>query len=127
MKAFSHMFPPLVRETTQYPLGNNKYVMLPFARAEISRRSCIPSSISSWNSLEHDFREAQNVNAFKYQLMKHKFSTSQVPLYYFDGERYFSVMHSRMRNNCSNLKHDMYSNHLVQSPFCYCADVGEIA
>ena len=85
----SDLIPPLVRETTQYPLRNNNNIMLPFARTEISRRSCIPSSISLWNSLEHDFREAQNVNAFKYQLKKHKFSTSQVPLYYFDGERYF--------------------------------------
>ena len=101
--------------------------MLPFARTEISRRSCIPYTISLWNSLKHDFREAQNVNAFKYQLKKHEFSTSQVPLYYFEGERYFSVMHARMRNNCSNLKHDLYSNHLVQSPFCNCVDISEDA
>ena len=32
-----------------------------------------------------------------------------------------------MRNNCSNLNHDLYSNHLVQSPFCNCADVSEDA
>ena len=118
---------PLVRETTQYPLRSNNNIMLPFARTEISSRSYIPSFISICNSLKHDFREAQNVNAFKYQLKKHKFSTSQVPLYYFDGERYFSVMHARMRNNCSNLKHDLYSNHLVQSPFCNCVDVSEDA
>ena len=123
----SDLIPPLVIETTQYPLKNNNNIMFPFARTEISRRSCIPSSISLWNSLEHDFREAQYVNAFKYQLKKHKFSTSQVPLYYFDGERHFSVMHARMRNKCSNLKHDLYSNHLVQSPFCNCADVSEDA
>ena len=122
----SDLIPPLVRETTQYPLRNNNNIMFPFARTEISRRFCIPSSISLWNSLEHDFREAQNVNAFKYQLKKLKFSPSQVPLYYFDGERYLSVMHVRMRNNCSNLKH-LYSNRLVQSPFCNCANVGDDA
>ena len=85
----SDLIPPLVRETTHYPLRNNSKITLPFTRTEISRRSCIPSSISLWNSLEHDFREAQNVNAFKYQLKKHKFSTSLVPLLYFDGEKYF--------------------------------------
>ena len=91
----SDMIPPLVRETTQNPLRNNNNIMLPFARTEISRRSCIPSSISFT-------RTAENVNAFKYQLKKHKFSTSQKPLYYFDGESYFLVMHARLRNNCSN-------------------------
>ena len=123
----SDLISPLVKETIQYPLRNNNNIILPFARTEISRRYCIPSSISLWNSFEHDFREAHNVNAFKYRLKKHKFSTLQVPLYYFDGERYVSVMHARMRNKCSNLKHDLYSNHLVQSPFCNCADVSEDA
>ena len=36
-------------------------------------------------------------------------------------------MHTRMRNNCSNLKHDLYSNHFVQSPFCNCVEVSEDA
>ena len=34
-------------------------------------------------------------------------------------------MHPRLRNNYSNLRHDLYLNHLVQSPFCNCAEVRE--
>ena len=36
-------------------------------------------------------------------------------------------MYARIRNNCSNLKHDLYSNHLVSSPFYNCAEVSEDA
>ena len=41
------------------------------------------------------------------------------------GERYWSVLQARIRNNCSNLNHDLYINHLCNSPACSCGFIME--
>ena len=116
--------PPLVRETTNYPLRNNNNVTVPFTRTEISHRSCIPSSISLWNSL--NLRETSSVATFKYQL-KNLRTNSKVPSYFINGDRYLSKLYARIRNNCSYLKNDLYINHLSPSPNCGCANVRDDA
>ena len=41
----SDLIPPLVRNTKNYSLRNNNDFVVPYARTEISRKSCIPSSL----------------------------------------------------------------------------------
>ena len=36
------------------------------------------------------------------------------------GKYQLSVMHARIRNNCSNLSYDLYLNHLISNPLCSC-------
>ncbi len=43
------------------------------------------------------------------------------------GDRFLSVMHARMRNNCSNLNSDLCNNHLRDDPYCDCVEVVEDA
>ncbi|MCG7879943.1 MAG: reverse transcriptase domain-containing protein [Candidatus Thiodiazotropha endolucinida] len=121
------IIPPLVRDTTQYPLRNDNNIMIPRTRTEIYRRSCIPSSISIWNSVDYNIREAPSLNSFKYQLKNHHFSNTYVPPHFIEGERYFSVLHARLRNGCSNLKRDLFNNHLANCPNCNCSEVIEDA
>ena len=49
------IIPPYVRETTPYSPRNNNLVT-PTTRTEMSRKSCIHSSVSLWNSLDNDIR-----------------------------------------------------------------------
>jgi hypothetical protein len=44
----------------------------------------------------------------------------KAPAYYLSGNRYLSVMHARLRNNCSNLNGDLHNNHLRDDPYCSC-------
>ena len=113
----TYHIPPLVRETTKYPPRNNNNVTVPVTRTEISHRSCIPSSISLWNSLSENLRETSSVATFKYQL-KNLQTNSKVPSYFINGDRYLSILHAMIRNNCSHLKNDLYINHLSPSPNC---------
>lgn len=121
------VIPPLVRETTNYPLRNNNNIAIPFTRTEISHRSCIPSSISFWNSLDENIRNSISVSSFKYQLKNQSTNNYKVPSFYIRGNRYLSVLHARIRNKCSNLKNDLYLNHLSPSPLCCCSQVVEDA
>ena len=41
----SDLIPPFVNEISDYPLRNNRNISLPYNRTNISKKSCIPSSI----------------------------------------------------------------------------------
>ena len=66
----SSLIPPLVRETKAYNLRNNNNITVPFCRTGISRKSCIPSSILAWNSLDIELRNSPSLSSFKYQSKK---------------------------------------------------------
>ena len=114
----SDLIPHLVRDTTNYPLRNNYNPAVPFTRTEILRKSCIPSSISLWNSLHVEICTSSGLLCFKSKLKHLRSDFNNVPHFFLCGERYWSVMQARIRNNCSNLKNDLYLNHLFNSPTC---------
>ena len=114
------LIPPVIRETTSYPLRNDDNITIPFCRTEIFRKSCIPSGIALWNSLHVSLRNRYTLNSFKYRMKRELVDVQKVTPYYIYGDRYLSVMHSRIRNNCSNLSNDLYHNHLTMNPLCSC-------
>ena len=116
----SDLIPPLVRNTTHYPLRNSNNLVIPYNRTEISRKSCIPSSVSLWNSLDSNIRSSNSTSHFKTNLKRLRSTNSKVPSYYSTGDRYLSVLHARIRNKCSNLHNDLFNNHLRPSFECNC-------
>ena len=102
---------------------NKNYVTLldcisvPFNRTSISQRSYIPSSIRLWNSLEDDLKNLSTLQTFKKHITS-SFNNSCVPSHFTIGNRYISILHARLRNNCSNLNNDLFRNHLRDNPLC---------
>ena len=93
---------PLVNDTSQYTLRNSRNINIPFTRTEISRKSCIPSFVSLWHSLEDDIRSSSSLSGFKENIKKKLRPNSfNVLSLYLQGDRWLSVQHARMRNNCS--------------------------
>jgi hypothetical protein len=41
-----------------------------------------------------------------------------VPPFYIEGDRVSAVYHARIRNKCSNLNSDLFTNHLTISAAC---------
>lgn len=116
----SDLIPPLVRNTTNYPLRNNNDLVVPYTRTEVSRKSCIPSSVSLWNSLDSNIRSSNSTSHFKSNLKRLRPANTTVPPFYHTGDRYLSVLHARIRNKCSNLNNDLFNNHLSPTPLCNC-------
>ncbi|MCG7876809.1 MAG: reverse transcriptase family protein [Candidatus Thiodiazotropha endolucinida] len=114
------LIPPPIRETTNYPLRNRNNISAPFCRTELFRNSCIPSSVTLWNNLDESLRTSSSINSFKYAMKNHYSIREDVPKYFIHGNRFLSVMHARIRNKCSNLFSDLYSNHLLINPLCEC-------
>ena len=123
----SALFPRFVRENTNYDLRNqNDFEVLP-VRTSLYERSFVPSAIHLWNTLQHSLRTMTSLGEFKHYILQNMFSCSTVPAYFFHGTRKLSVIHSRLRNNCSNLKNDLYNNHLIDSNLCTLCKVPENA
>ena len=86
----SDIIPHFVRDTTNYPLrnNNNNTLAVLFTRTEISRKSCIPSSISLWNLLDEEIRTSSSLSCFKSKLKTLRTDFNNVPHFFLCGERY---------------------------------------
>ena len=62
----------------------------------------------------------ETFTTFQHQLKLHLCGTRKVPEYFLKGNRFFSVMHARIRNECSNLNGDLFKNYLSISKACSC-------
>jgi hypothetical protein len=114
------LMPPLVAEMSRYPLRNNENIATPYARTVVSHKSCIPSSITLWNNLSVETRNADSYYQFKAKL-QNSIQLPRVPSYYNYGKRPLQIFHARLRNGCSNLNNDLYNNHIQLERFCDCS------
>ena len=112
------LFPQNVRNTVQYNLRNNDDFMLLPCRTVLFENSCVPSLISLWNSLPLNVRHLPTISSFKREISNFMFQTNTVPSYFSYGIRYLSVIHARLRNNCSDLKTDLFFNHISRGSSC---------
>ena len=121
----SDIIPPRVREISNYPLRNRKNVSNMYTRTENSHKSCIPSSISYWNNLQTDIKEANTYASFHQRLKPIIYDRIKVPIYFVEGNRKLSILHANIRNNWSDLKSDLFRNHLSADSRCSCGNENE--
>ena len=87
------LIPPIVSEISNYPLRNNRNISVPFNRTSISQKSCIPSSIRLWNSLEDDLKNLSTLQTFKKHITS-SFNNSCVPSHFTIGNiTFLNCMH----------------------------------
>ena len=123
----SSLFPQNVGNSVSYNLRNNDdFVLLP-CRTTLFENSCVPSLISLWNQLPLNLRHLPTISSFKREISNYIFQTNIVPSYFSHGTRYLSVIHARIRNNCSDLKNDLFLNHISFENSCAFCDEGEDA
>ena len=121
----SDPIPPLVGEVSNYLLRNANDFTTPRTLTETFRKSCIPSSVALWNSLDTSVRDIDSFKRFKNTLKTSLFP--KIPTSLSKGNRYLSVIHCRIRNGCSNLNNDLFRNHLNVSPLCSCGNGNDTA
>ena len=111
------IFPGATGNRTNYPLRNALDRDIIARRTELFPNSFIPSSVSLWNNLPHELKTLQSVSLFKSKIIQ-SFNISKVPEYHFVGNRQLSVLHTRIRNNCSDLQLELFNKHVSDNAFC---------
>ena len=113
------IFPLNVNARTNYLLRNANDINLVACRTELMTKSFIPSAVTLWNDLSDDIKSLQSLSQLKFRILQ-TFHVSDVPKHFFVGKRHLSVVHTRIRNRCSNLNFDLFSNYISQNASCKC-------
>ena len=119
--------PPFTHNETSFNLRNSEDYSVLTRRTEIYSKSFIPSTISLWNKLPSDVRNLTSLINFKTTLKKSIYTVPKVPTFFLSGHRLYSVIHARIRNRCSDLKSDLFRNHLSEDERCSCGHEREDA
>ena len=111
------LIPSRICDTTSYSLRNSINLRNILCRTQLlSNSSFLSSTMSAWNTLPEDKRSSPSVPAFKHNLKKNK-------TIYYDCDHSLSVIHARLRMQCSNTNEHLFSNNIVISPNCHCGDI----
>ncbi|KAL4223605.1 hypothetical protein ACF0H5_017074 [Mactra antiquata] len=110
-----------------YNLRSRNDFVIPQQRTTLFSNSFIPSAINSRNSLPEQIRNSPTISKFKHDLLDSLFKTNEVPTHFLIGSRRISVIHTRLRNNCINLKSDLHLNHISDTDECPHCKVSENA
>jgi hypothetical protein len=99
-------------------LRNSHNIHVPFNRLSVYKNSYFPCTIQAWNSLDRTIRNLPIFSTFKLKLQQIIFTKRRNPQYYYVGDRFLSVLHSRMRNKCKALNGDLYHANLILNCLC---------
>jgi len=89
-------------------------------RTAMFEKSFFPKTILDWNNLNPNIRNAESLESFKNKLSREK-NTSQIPKWFYVGERRYSMIHARLRMLCSTLNDYLFSQiHVIDDPQCPC-------
>jgi hypothetical protein len=98
-------------------LRNNENYTTLKSRLRMSMTSFIPSTVSWWNNLDLTVRNSSNISCFKSRI---KENTGKFPEYHGEGSRKISILHARLRHQCSSLISDLYRINIINDPKCQC-------
>ena len=74
------------------------------------------NTISEYNKLDNKLN-GMSANNFKQNI---KLSPQRPKPWYFKGESKLSIIHAKLRMNCSSLSGDLYNLNIIDSPECQC-------
>ena len=112
--------PPHVEDVSSYTLRNaGNYVGI-HVNTRTYADSFLPSTIQAWNNIPDSVRSADTLATFKHLLTQ---DTPKVPKYYFCGDRFNQVLHTRLRTECSSLNQHLHKRNLVCNPYYICGEV----
>ena len=110
----NHLVPSLVQNQSQYSLRNSNNILSVQAKSTVYFNSLFPSVIRACNNLPVEIRNSTSVTQFK---CKH---INKPPIWFYVGSRKAQIFHTRLRLECSSLRHHLYRKSLIDFPLCSC-------
>ena len=97
---------------------------VPTARTVAHANSFLPSTLRDWNSLDLIVRNSPTLKSFIRQLNQTR-NEIPYPKYFaiVHTSRSGQIYHSRLRLECSSLKHHLYTKDIVQDSRCLCGAI----
>jgi hypothetical protein len=90
--------------TIIYNLRNENNFTIPRCHLTLYQNSFFPASIHLWNNLPQYIRDSPSNCILKSRLKTYYNNPVKPPKYFSFGSRLASILHTRLRQNCSSLK-----------------------
>ena len=116
----TQLVPGQVGQASSYNLRNARNLQTIHATTQLYYNSFFPSVIRDWNTLPSSIRTLPTVESFKRSLNT---QTYRKPSFYFCGDRFGQIHHTRLRTNCSSLKYYLYHKGIIDNPNCDCGSL----
>ena len=110
----SALCPPLVSQRTTYRLRDRNNLCFPAIRTEKLNNSFLYSTIKLWNTLSELSRKCVSVRG----LLFNRFNTCPTSKYFYSGDCYASILHTRLRLNNCGLNYYLFLMNCAVSPAC---------
>jgi hypothetical protein len=114
------LVPNHVGSTTAYNLRNADNLRNFQCNTRLFSSSFVPQTVTDWNLLSLEERNAPTLNNFKSKLHK---DIRKVPVHFYYGDRKLQIHHTRLRNHCSSLNEHLFSKNIINSPLCTCGEI----
>ena len=113
------IIPQTVTETSQgrYNLRNNSNINQTNTRTETFRKSYIPATTQFWNNLDDCIKDLTSKESLKQILKRNKPNTKS---YYNIGKKKLNIILARIRMECSELNHHLFTMNIIDNPLCTC-------
>ena len=113
------IIPQTVKETSQgrYNLRNNSNINQTNTRTETFRKSYIPATTQFWYNLDDSIKDLTSIESLKQVLKRNKSNTKS---YYNIGKRKLNIILARIRMECSELNHHLFTMNIIDNPLCTC-------
>jgi hypothetical protein len=120
----TNLLPPLVSSYNPYHRRRPLERQTPLCKTELYRNSFFPSTTKLYNELPLLLQQSTSLGELKRFL---KSSDSNVPPYYYYGNRTDQIIHCRLRLKMSDLNNDLFNRHLIEHHSCSCGNPCETA
>jgi hypothetical protein len=84
------------------------------------QNSFFPATIHLWNNWTQYIRDSPSNCILKSRLKTYYNNPVKPPKYFSFGSRLASILHTRLRQNCSSLKGALFRCNLIDSCYCNC-------
>ena len=111
-----NIMPNIRSKESMYVTRQSQNYNIPKSRLNIYKSSFVPKAIDEWNAIPLEIRQSSTLASFKNSLNTLKPTR---PLYFSHGERYWNIIHTRLRHNCV-LNIDLFRCNIIDSPLCSC-------
>ena len=97
-----------VNQANNYNLRNANNFTIPWYHLTLFQNSFFPATIHLWNNLPQYIRDSPSNCILKSRLKTYYNNPVKPPKYFSFGSRLASILHTRLRQNCSSLKCDLF-------------------
>ena len=116
--------PVQVRSVSAYNLRTGDDYHIPHARTECFKKSFSVSSVKLWNTLPLYVRNSYSLACFQNRYTKWSKKPKSNALF-FTGNRWASILHTRLRLHNSTLNYPLFLMNCVTLPLCICGLANE--